>query len=153
MSTGRPIHTLSRGLRNTPDEAEPSYSYEDQAFLNSLEDDVEDEFHRRLAGNARRDGSAHGAGNTSGGTGSFWRTDLSSRGGLSKVPVTVKERKASGGLLGAAFQLHAQSSSIPDSGEKGNSSTITRSLSSQQRNARGSDSTALVSSTRGTVTI
>ena len=133
-SKPRPIHTLSRDLRNTPDEAEPSYSYEDNAFLGGLEDDVEDEFHRRLASTSKRDTSGGGGGGgisapvsvtgnlvgtggpASGGAGgSFWRTDMLV-GTLPVMPVTVKERKSSGGLLGAALQLHSQASNVSDAG-------------------------------------
>jgi hypothetical protein len=47
-STPRPIHTLHKPLRETPDESEPSHSYEETSFLAQKEDDVEDEFHRRF---------------------------------------------------------------------------------------------------------
>lgn len=106
-SKPRPIHSsatatsaVSRDLRETPDEAEPSYSYEDSAFMGGLEDDVEDEFHRRLAITSRQPAVVGGS--------SFWRTDVPT---LPTQPVTLKERKSSGGLLGAALQLHSQSDS------------------------------------------
>ncbi|KAG7343390.1 Miro domain containing protein [Nitzschia inconspicua] len=44
----RPIHSSHDQLRDTPDESEPSYSYEETSFLAQKEDDVEDEFHRRF---------------------------------------------------------------------------------------------------------
>jgi hypothetical protein len=133
MDKPRPIHTLSRDLRDVPDEAEPSYSYEDSAFLARSEDDVEDEFHRRLGLSAisNNNSSSHNNNNSTSGnnnnnnnskhhrrdgsgssTGSFWRTDVSpSFPSLAKPDVTVKERKTSGGLLGAALQLHSHSHS------------------------------------------
>lgn len=48
MSKPRPIHTIHRDLQDTPDDAEPSFSYERQSFLATQEEDMEDEFHRRL---------------------------------------------------------------------------------------------------------
>ena len=133
-SKPRPIHTLSREIRETPDQSEPSYSYEDKAFIGDLGDDVEDEFHRRLSlsnHNKQRDsgggGGIGGGGigsssfipagggsiaSTSGGS-SFWRTDSAPL-ALPSRPVTLKERKSSGGLLGAAMQLHSQSSTLSD---------------------------------------
>ncbi|KAL3924001.1 MAG: hypothetical protein SGILL_001313 [Bacillariaceae sp.] len=89
----RPIHTLHKRLRETPDESEPSYSYEETSFLAEREDDVEDEFHRRfLASTSRNNGGGGGGGvrnnnsnNTaengstpsapSAGRSSFWRTE------------------------------------------------------------------------------
>ena len=126
MSKPRPIHTTihSRDLRLAPDESEPSYSYEQESFLPREEDDVEDEFHRRLAGSSRRSDSSAASGGGGGGSGgppgSFWRTDTpnwSNQGPSfssvqikpAKDVVTVNERKSSGGLLGAALQLHSQS--------------------------------------------
>lgn len=117
MSKPRPIHSAPRLLRETPDEAEPSYSYEAETFLGREEDDVEDEFHRRLASNSRaREGNNA---TTGGASGSFWRTDMapnwgeqSSGGGqiLPRIkPKEPAERKVSGGLLGAALQLQSQS--------------------------------------------
>ncbi len=100
-SKPRPVHTLSRDLRETPDEAEPSFSYEDTAFMGGLEDDVEDEFHRRLASTGKQPPVVGGS--------SFWRTDMPT---LPTQPVTLKERKSSGGLLGAALQLQSQSDYI-----------------------------------------
>lgn len=50
MSKPRPIHRIHREIRSTPDEAEPSFSYEreQETYLqNQKEADVEDEFHRR----------------------------------------------------------------------------------------------------------
>ena len=73
MSKPRPIHSAPRLLRETPDEAEPSYSYEAETFLGREEDDVEDEFHRRLASNRL---AREGNGTTGGASGSFWRTDM-----------------------------------------------------------------------------
>ena len=131
MSKPRPIHSAHRDIRSSPDEAEPSYSYEQELTLGRDQvDDVEDEFHRRLAGNSssnnRRD--SHGSSNSviggtsSGlmaGAGSFWRTDAPgwqqgpSFSSMNMKPSTdtvmVNERKSSGGLLGAALQLHSQS--------------------------------------------
>ena len=60
----RPIPT-PRVLNKTPDEAEPSFSYERESFMDGGKHlDVEDEFHRRLAGSR----NSHSHGN------SFWRT-------------------------------------------------------------------------------
>jgi hypothetical protein len=89
------------------------------------EDDVEDEFHRRLASNSRRESSssshASGAAAAGGPPGSFWRTDTPNWQGpafssMQIKPtkgdaVTVNERRTSGGLLGAALQLHSQTES------------------------------------------
>lgn len=106
-SKPRPIQTVSRDLREIPDEAEPSYSYEDNAYLGGLEDDVEDEFHRRLAVASKPPSMVGGS--------SFWRTDVPT---LPTQPVTLKERKSSGGLLGAALQLHSQSDTASGSATK-----------------------------------
>ena len=49
---GRPIHFPPRQqpLNETPDETEPSYSYEEQSFLAyDREEDAVDEFHRQFA--------------------------------------------------------------------------------------------------------
>jgi hypothetical protein len=72
----RPIHSLHREIRSDPDEAEPSYSFESEAFmLTAPELNTEDEFHRRLQlsssgnnTNSKRtsEGGAAGA--------SFWRS-------------------------------------------------------------------------------
>lgn len=99
-SRPRPFPALSRDLRETPDEAEPSYSYEDTAFMGGVEDDEEDEFHRRLASTSKQPPVVGGS--------SFWRTDLPT---LPSQPVTLKGRKSSGGLLGAALHLQSQSES------------------------------------------
>lgn len=115
MSKPRPIHTLHKSLRERPDESEPSYSYEETSFLAQREDDVEDEFHRRVAaasgggggrlGLGSRGGGGSGSGpgiaqtppqppggtvtgSTGGGGGSFWRTDAS-----------LQWRPTSGGML------------------------------------------------------
>lgn len=79
-SKPRPIHQLHRELRSQPDEAEPSLSYEQESFLMGREDDVEDEFHRRLQ-NTRRDSG-----------GSFWRTEF---GGPSFSSMSMKQRQDS----------------------------------------------------------
>ena len=144
-SKPRPIHTLSREIRETPDQSEPSYSYEDKAYIGDLGDDVEDEFHRRLnLSNHNKQRDSGGGGGISGGAGgigsssfttpgggsisgasggsSFWRTDITPL-ALPSKPVTLKERKSSGGLLGAAMQLHSQSSTVSEdkSTQKGSS--------------------------------
>lgn len=82
MSKPRPIHT-HRALNSAPDEAEPSYSYERESYLGGKEVEVEDEFHRRLAGSRREN-----AYSSSGGSGSsFWRTStVSSTGEGSQGP-------------------------------------------------------------------
>lgn len=49
-SRARPIHQPPREIRREPDETEPSFSYEQESFLPKSEDEVEDEFHRRLTG-------------------------------------------------------------------------------------------------------
>ena len=62
----RPIQQPGREIRSMPDDNEPSYSYEEKSFLAAgKEQDVEDEFHRRLHG------SRHSGG-------SFWRTACNS---------------------------------------------------------------------------
>jgi len=121
MSNPRPIHNLNRDLRQSPDDAEPSFSYEDSAFLLRGEEHVEAEFHRRLQ---RPRGGGGGSGE--GGSGSFWRTSEApvpqwpgvAAGGSAPIGIekitTVKERKTSGGLLGAALQLHSQSDATSD---------------------------------------
>jgi hypothetical protein len=132
MSKPRPVHSAPN-IRSIPDEAEPSYSFEYELTLSrDRVDDVEDEFHRRLAGpssGTRRGangsssvasgGGGVGVGSGSvtggGGAGSFWRTDTSgwhqgpSFSSATLKPITINERKSSGGLLGAALQLHSQS--------------------------------------------
>lgn len=72
MSKPRPIHTLHRDLRQSPDEEEPSFSYEEHIF-DGYEDD-EDKFHRRLQSTSHRRDSNEQRG--SGSTASFWRTSL-----------------------------------------------------------------------------
>lgn len=100
-SKSRPIHNLHRPLVSTPDEAEPSYSYEQESFLGGREEDVEDDFYRRLGAGSRRESSGSQAGASS-----FWRSskeaDASERGpSFSSVNmddeqiVTVKERTGS----------------------------------------------------------
>ena len=108
-SRPRPIH-FPRALRSTPDEAEPSFSYEQESFLGGKEDLVEDEFHRRLAGSRRETSGAGGPGSSGN---SFWRTSTDSS-ATSQSPsfssVTfkgktdnVKDRKGSS-LLAAAIE-------------------------------------------------
>jgi len=140
-SKPRPIHMLSRDIRQTPDQSEPSFSFEDRAFMAGQVGDVEDEFHRRLIMNNQnkqqqqqqkhRDSSIGGdtnsnslpsgspaaggsiLGSNSGAQGSFWRTDSVPL-EFPSQPVTLKERKTSGGLLGAAMQLHSLSSHMSE---------------------------------------
>jgi hypothetical protein len=93
MSKPRPI-PLTRPLRSTPDEAEPSFSFEEESYLSNRAVDFEDDFHRRLTGTRREE---------SGGS-SFWRA--SSVNSVAATPsfnsvhlrgksdVNVKERKA-----------------------------------------------------------
>lgn len=67
MSRPRPIHQPPREIRSQPDEAEPSYSYEQESFLlGAREEAYEDDFHRRLQSTRRDTG------------GSFWRTSSNS---------------------------------------------------------------------------
>ena len=66
MSNPRPIHKLHRELNVQADEAEPSFSYEQKSFLMGKEEDVEDDFHRRISSSRRDSG------------GSFWRNTGSS---------------------------------------------------------------------------
>jgi hypothetical protein len=84
MSRPRPIHHLHREIRSTPDEAEPSFSYEQESFLAAREEDVEDEFHRRLAqqGTSRRESS----GSQGAGGGSFWRSASENASGVPQGP-------------------------------------------------------------------
>jgi hypothetical protein len=65
MSNPRPIHIPHRPINEKADEAEPTFSYEQDYFLMRKEDDVEDEFHRRL--NSGKQGTGV----------SFWRTSSS----------------------------------------------------------------------------
>lgn len=98
----RPIHLPGREIRSVPDDNEPSYSYEEKSFLAAgKEQDVEDEFHRRLHG------SRHSGG-------SFWRTASNSSAGEPafssmnmKRSESVVDRQKSTGRLGVALQLHA----------------------------------------------
>jgi hypothetical protein len=85
MSSSRPRPISNnlhhREIRSTPDDAEPSFSYEQESFMaqdraHESADDVEDEFHRRLAqqqsGQRRESSGSH-----SGGGSSFWRSSTS----------------------------------------------------------------------------
>jgi hypothetical protein len=76
MSNSRPIHNLHREIRSTPDEAEPTFSFERDSFLASPELEKEDEFHRRLQQTTYRGGGGGGGNNSSSnvGGGSFWRS-------------------------------------------------------------------------------
>ena len=60
-----PIHHLKRDLRSAPDEAEPSYSYEQESFLAQKEDEVEDAFHRKNNIHFHRRDSAGSTGSSS----------------------------------------------------------------------------------------
>lgn len=61
-SGARPIHQLSREIRSTPDESEPSYSYEQESFLAQKEDVVADQYHQKHM--SRRDSTgSHGSNN------------------------------------------------------------------------------------------
>ncbi|GKY97822.1 hypothetical protein MPSEU_000740300 [Mayamaea pseudoterrestris] len=81
-STPRPIHNLHREIRSTPDEAEPTYSFERESFLlASPELEKEDEFHRRLQHATHKTTGGGGGGNVNAantainsGGGSFWRS-------------------------------------------------------------------------------
>ena len=102
-SRGKPIHQV-RDLRSTPDEAEPSYSYEQEYFLAQKEDAVEEAFlqkhptNRRdstgsqnSASNLYREGSSRDNGKSSKGSnsataaggGSFWRMEALNNSGQS----------------------------------------------------------------------
>jgi len=82
-SRPRPIHQPPRELRSTPAETEPSYSYEQESFLPKSEDELEDEFYRRLNSSSSQKGNA------------FWRT--SSDGvGPSFSSMNMKQRSNSG---------------------------------------------------------
>lgn len=68
-SRPRPIHSLPREIRSSPDEAEPTCSFENESFLlASPELEKEDEFHRRLQI------SNYSKRNNDGTGGSFWRS-------------------------------------------------------------------------------
>jgi len=116
MSKARPIQS-SRALRSTPDEADPSFSYEQESFLGSKDVDVEDEFHRRLAGSRRDTFGSHGNG-TSGN--SFWRTTASSNTSTSSLPsfssVNLKEKNGISiekkGVLGTQLGVSERSNGI-----------------------------------------
>lgn len=97
MSKPRPIH-VTRPLRSAPDEAEPSFSFEEESFLSNRAVDYEDDFHRRLTSSgARREES---------GNNSFWRASSSGATSASASPsfssvnlrgksdVNTKERKS-----------------------------------------------------------
>jgi hypothetical protein len=82
MSKPRPIHTLHKPLRESPDESEPSFSDEEKSYRAQKEEDAADEFHRRFAGTGAMNRGEDGATTPSSGTGgggsggsSFWRTD------------------------------------------------------------------------------
>ena len=105
-SKPRPIH-ITRPLRSAPDEAEPSFSYERDSYLGGKEMDVDDEFHRKLAGTRRE---------TSGS--SFWRSSTSSDASgppLSSVNIQGKSngqsKKQSG--IAEALQPHDSSRRAP----------------------------------------
>ena len=81
MSGPRPIHQPHREIRSQPDDAEPSFSYEKESYLSGgREEDVEDDFHRRVS-TSRRDSGA-----------SFWRSTSSGEnfGGPSFSSVSMK---------------------------------------------------------------
>jgi Leucine rich repeat len=68
MSKPRPIHSVHREIRNQPDPAEPSFSYERESFLAATldrEEQVADDFHRKLAGSYRRSDSNSNSNNNS----------------------------------------------------------------------------------------
>lgn len=93
MSKPRPIHNINRELRSQPDDAEPSFSYEQESFLmGAKEEDVEDEFHRRLQSSRRDSG------------GSFWRTNSNSGefAGPSFSSMSMKQRQDSVGTTNGA---------------------------------------------------
>ena len=103
MTRPRPIHSIHREIQDTPDEAEPSFSYERRSFLASQEEDMEDEFHRRLANHtpsrhsqpntpSQMGRGGGGSSSSSGGGGgkgieSFWR----SRGTTSGPSISFSE--------------------------------------------------------------
>lgn len=60
-SRARPIHHLNRDLRSAPDEAEPSYSYEQESFLAQKEDDVEDAYFQKHPLNRRDSTGSQGS--------------------------------------------------------------------------------------------
>jgi len=105
MSDARPIHQIDPELCSQPDDAEPSFSYEQESFLvGAKEEDVEDEFHRRLQSSRRDSG------------GSFWRTSSSSAefAGPNFSSMSMKQRQDSttsvserktSGRLGVALQM------------------------------------------------
>jgi hypothetical protein len=111
MSKPRPIHHIDRELCSQPDDAEPSFSYEQESFLVGAKgEDVEDEFHRRLQSSRRDSG------------GSFWRTNSNSgefagpsfssmsmkqrQDSTGASTTSVNERKTSG-RLGVALQMQS----------------------------------------------
>lgn len=104
-SNSRPIHNLHREIRSTPDEAEPTFSFERESFLASPELEKEDEFLRRLQSNHKHTASG-------GGGGSFWRSSsaessqpvFSSAVQHSAVNIRSEAKKnKSAGLLSAAL--------------------------------------------------
>lgn len=97
MSKPRPI-PFTRPLRSTPDEAEPSFSFEEESFLSNKALDFEDDFHRRLTSPGVRREESGGA--------SFWRASSSGVNNAVSTPsfnsvnlqgksdISVNERKA-----------------------------------------------------------
>lgn len=130
MSKPRPIHTLHREIRTSPDESEPAFSYEEQrtGFLHR-EDEVAEDFHQRYAvhSKSRRDSgggnsnaSAGGNGTSTGG-GSFWRTSEAGSTGPAFASVhmnsgkdqyTSNSARKSTGVLGAALESHDSTESV-----------------------------------------
>ena len=129
MSKPRPIHTMHRTLRETPDEAEPSSSYEQESFLGRAEDEMEDEFHRRLSSsnnNSQRQSPTTGTSNNNNNnnnnnsSNNNTTTVMTTRRGTSPQQPLVppgkqtslrfqkKRGTSGGGLLGTALQQQQQ---------------------------------------------
>lgn len=79
-SKPRPIHQPPREIRSTPDDTEPSYSYEQESFLPKSEDEIEDQFFRRL--NSREN---------------FWRSSDGGSVGPSFSSMNMRQRSDSTG--------------------------------------------------------
>jgi hypothetical protein len=126
MSSSRQIPiSRSRDLRGEPPAEELSFSYEEHSSGSYYrEEDVEDEFHRRLAAaNHRREsaGSSNHASNISNSSvpgapsNSFWRTSSNETSEPAFSSVNIRssnsQNKNSGSLLSAALQERTEGNS------------------------------------------
>lgn len=78
-SKPRPIHQPHREIRSTPDDTEPSFSYEQESFLPKSEEEIEDAFLAQL--NSRS---------------SFWRSSGSEGVGPAFSSMNMKQQRSEG---------------------------------------------------------